>query len=72
MDTVLITGVATGVCCETTSRDIMMLNYRVVMVSDALAAPTRESHESALKALFGLFAYVQSTRQVLEHALAET
>ena len=72
IDTVLITGVATGVCCETTARDAMMLNYRVVMVSDALASLTRESHENALKALFGLFADVQSTRQVLEHARAES
>ena len=68
VDTVLITGVATGVCCETTARDAMMLNYRVIMVSDALAALTQESHENALKALFGLFADVQSTRQILEHA----
>ena len=72
VDTVLITGVATGVCCESTARDAMMLNYRVIMVSDALAALTRESHENSLKALFGLFADVQSTQQVLEHARVQT
>ena len=72
VDTVLITGVATGVCCESTARDAMMLNYRVIMVSDALAALTLESHENSLKALFGLFADVQSTQQVLEHARVQT
>ncbi len=72
VDTILITGVATGVCCETTARDAMMLNYRVIMVSDALAALTFEAHENALKALFGLFADVQTTRQVLDHARVET
>jgi len=68
VDTLLVTGVATGVCCESTARDAMMLNYRVIMVSDALAALTIESHENSLKALFGLFADVQTIGQVLEHA----
>lgn len=68
IDTVLITGVATGVCCESTARDGMMMNYRVIMVSDALAAMSIESHESSLKALFGLFTDVQTSGQVLLHA----
>jgi len=67
IDTVLVTGVATGVCCESTARDAMMLNYRVIMVSDALAAMTIEAHENALKALFGLFTDVQTSQQVLAH-----
>jgi len=68
IDTLLVTGVATGVCCESTARDAMMLNYRVIMVSDALAAMTMEAHENSLKALFGLFADVQTSRQVFNHA----
>ena len=68
----LVTGTKTNVCCEATARDAMMLNYRVIMVSDALAALTRESHENSLKALFGLFADVQSTQQVLEHARVQS
>lgn len=72
IDTLLVTGVATGVCCESTARDAMMLNYRVIMVSDALAALTIEAHENALMSLFGLFADVQKTNQILEHASLDT
>ena len=66
IDTLLITGVATGVCCEATARDAMMLNYRTTMVSDGLAAMTIESHENALKGLFGMFADVQLVSEVSE------
>ncbi len=37
-DTVLITGTVTNICCESSARDAMMSNFRVVMVSDANAA----------------------------------
>ena len=70
IDTVLVTGVATGVCCESTARDAMMMNYKVIMVSDALAAMSLESHENSLKALYGLFTDVQTSDQVLTHARA--
>jgi ureidoacrylate peracid hydrolase len=68
IDTVLITGVATGVCCESTARDAMMMNYRVIMVSDVLAAMSLEAHKNSLQALYGLFTDVQTTNQVLAHA----
>jgi ureidoacrylate peracid hydrolase len=40
VDTVLVAGTATPVCCECTARDAMMLDYRTVMVSDACSATT--------------------------------
>src|SRR5215472_12943532 len=40
IDTVLIAGTATNVCCESSARDAMMLDYRVIMLSDANAATT--------------------------------
>ena len=64
IDTLLISGVATGVCCESTARDGMMLNYRTAMVSDALAAMNIESHENSLKALFGMFCDVQTVDEI--------
>ena len=72
IENILVSGVATNVCCESTARDAMMLNYRVIMVSDALAALTIEAHENALMSLFGLFADVQKTNQILEHASLDT
>ena len=66
IDTLLVSGVATGVCCEATARDAMMLNYRTAMVSDALAAMSLDSHENALKALYGLFTDVQTSTEISE------
>ena len=71
IDTLLVTGVATGVCCESTARDAMMLNYRVTMVSDTLASFTAESHENALKAIFGRFGDVQTVDEVIAHLTVE-
>ena len=48
IDTVLITGVATCTCCESTARDAMMLNYRTLMVSDGNAAPNDDLHNASL------------------------
>lgn len=54
IDTILVAGTATNVCCESTGRDAMMLNYRVVMVSDATATWTPAEHTATLD-LFGTF-----------------
>ena len=66
IDNVLISGVATNVCCEATARDAMMLNYNTTMISDALAAMTPEAHESSLRAIYGLFTDVQTVSEVIE------
>ncbi len=47
-DTVLITGTVTSVCCESSARDAMMLNFRTVMVSDGCAAMSDEEHAASL------------------------
>ena len=47
-DTVLIGGTVTNVCCESTARDAMMLNFRTVMVTDANAAMTDAEHNASL------------------------
>src|SRR6516225_10673113 len=40
IDTLIVVGTATNVCCESTARDAMMLNYKVFFVSDANACRT--------------------------------
>jgi nicotinamidase-related amidase len=51
-DTVLITGTVTNVCCESSARDAMMLNFRTVMVSDGCAAVTDAEHSASLIAFY--------------------
>jgi ureidoacrylate peracid hydrolase len=61
IDTLLITGTVTGVCCESTARDAMMLNYKTIMVSDGNAAMTDEEHNAALIQFYLTFGDVMST-----------
>ena len=51
IDTLIIVGTATNVCCESTARDAMMLNYKVFFVSDANACRTDEEHNATLAIL---------------------
>lgn len=66
IDTVLIAGTATNVCCESTARDAMMLNYRTLMVSDACSAMTSQEHEACLSSFIFNFGDVQTTDEVIE------
>jgi ureidoacrylate peracid hydrolase len=65
LDTVLITGTVTNVCCESTARDAMMLNFRTIMVSDGNAAITDEDHNVSLCAFYLTFGDVMSTDEVI-------
>jgi nicotinamidase-related amidase len=66
VDTLLIAGTATNVCCESTARDAMMLNYRTLMVSDACSAMSVDEHEACLSNFIFSFGDVQTTQEVLE------
>ena len=48
IDTVLVTGTVTNVCCESTARDAMMCNFKTVMVTDGNAAMTDDDHNASL------------------------
>ena len=64
-DTVLIVGTATNICCESTARDAMMLNFRTVMVSDALAAYSDAEHAAALMNFYTVFGDVQTIDETI-------
>jgi ureidoacrylate peracid hydrolase len=65
IDTLLIAGTATNICCESSARDAMMLNYKVVMVSDALATFSDAEHAASLSTFYSLFGDVQNVDQAL-------
>jgi ureidoacrylate peracid hydrolase len=62
---IIVTGVATNACCETTARDAMMLNYPTVMVSDACAAMTSAEHAASMCNFYLYFGDVQATDEVV-------
>jgi ureidoacrylate peracid hydrolase len=65
IDTLIITGTATNVCCESTARDAMQMNYKVIFVSDGNAAMTDAEHNATLNNMLNLFADVMSTEEVV-------
>jgi ureidoacrylate peracid hydrolase len=62
---VLVGGTVTNVCCESTARDAMMMDYATVMVDDALSAVTPQEHEQSLHNWMLFFGDVLSTEQVI-------
>jgi ureidoacrylate peracid hydrolase len=65
IDTVIVTGTVTNVCCESTARDAMMSNFKTVMVTDANAAHTDEEHNASLIAFYLSFGDIASTDQLV-------
>jgi len=65
IESLLITGTLTNVCCESTARDAMMLDYRVVMVADGNASLTDEEHAAALNNFLIFFGDVLTTDETL-------
>lgn len=66
IDTVIVTGTVTNICCESTARDAMMLNFRAIMVTDGCAAMTDEDHNASLKAFYLAFGDIMSTDMLVE------
>jgi ureidoacrylate peracid hydrolase len=66
LDTVLVTGTVTNVCCESSARDAMMLNFKTIMVSDANAARTDEEHNATLGSFYAIFGDVMDTTFLIE------
>jgi ureidoacrylate peracid hydrolase len=64
-DTVIVAGTVTGVCCESTARDAMMLNYKTIMVSDANAAMSDAEHNASLTAFYAIFGDVMDTDMLI-------
>jgi ureidoacrylate peracid hydrolase len=65
IDTVVIAGCVTNVCCESSARDAMMLNFKTVMVSDGNAAANDQEHANSLIAFYLNFGDVLTTDEVI-------
>ena len=61
---ILITGVLTHLCCETTARDAFMRGYDVFFVADATASDEPTLHTASLATLSDGFATITTTDEV--------
>jgi ureidoacrylate peracid hydrolase len=65
IDTLVVVGAVSNVCCESTVRDAMMLDYRCIMVGDANAARSEQEHTAALVNVYSAFGDVMTTEELV-------
>jgi nicotinamidase-related amidase len=63
--TCVVSGVTTCVCVSTTVRGGVEYNYRIILVSDAVAEVDQATHEAELKTMARIFADVKTTDEVV-------
>jgi nicotinamidase-related amidase len=64
IDTLVIAGTLTNVCCESTARDGNMMGYKIVFLSDATATRTDEEQNAALLNIRLSFGDVRQTAEL--------
>ena len=70
IESLVVSGVTTDVCVETTARDAADRGFQVIIVEDACTAFSEILHRSALQAFSLAFGRVRKTEEV-EHLLAK-
>jgi ureidoacrylate peracid hydrolase len=65
VDTVLVAGTKTNVCCDSTARDAMMLDFKAVLLSDCCAALSDEEHLASLETFIQQFGDVMTADEAL-------
>jgi ureidoacrylate peracid hydrolase len=65
IDTLIISGTLSQVCCEATARDAMMMNYKVFFIADSNATLTDAEHGSTLSAMAHAFCDVRDTQSMV-------
>lgn len=66
LDTVLIAGTKTNICCEATARSAWDLDFNVVMVSDCCAALSDREHQAALENTIQQFGDVLTSHEITD------
>jgi nicotinamidase-related amidase len=66
VDTLLIAGAVTNICCDSSARDAVELDYKVIMVSDALSGHAHGLHEATLATFYRIFGDVRPSGEVIE------
>ena len=63
----IISGVMTNLCCETTARDAFMRDYRVFFLIDGTATGKEDHHLATLKNLGYGFAYLITCEELIKN-----
>jgi ureidoacrylate peracid hydrolase len=66
IDTIIVAGVASSICCESTARDAIMRDFKVFMPHDAVTASTPDQHFTGLGSVMQVFADVRRTDALVD------
>ena len=66
IQSVLIAGLVTNICCESSARDAVELGYQVTMVSDANVGHSFGLHEASLATFYRFFGDVRPVDDILK------
>lgn len=66
IETLLMTGVATNVCVETTARDGFNLDFRIILVEDCCGAFSAEEHAATIVNMNTYFGTVADSKLLVE------
>lgn len=66
VEDLVISGIMTNLCCESTSRDAYYRDYRVFFLADGTGSVNEEMHLASLLNLAFGFAFVTTTNEILQ------
>ncbi|MDP8239568.1 MAG: cysteine hydrolase [Candidatus Hatepunaea meridiana] len=66
IEDVVISGVMTNMCCESTARDAYYRDYRTFFLADATGSISEEMHLASLLNLAFGFAYITTTEDIIQ------
>lgn len=66
IDTLIISGALSNCCCESTARDAMQRNFRVLFITDGNAAVSEAEHQATMFNLGWIFADLYTTDEIVE------
>jgi ureidoacrylate peracid hydrolase len=66
IQTVILTGVATNACVESTARDVYMHDYYLVFVSDGTATTSQAAHDATLANMDQFFGEVADSAAIVQ------
>ena len=71
VESLIVTGISTNCCVETTTRDAADLGFGCVVVDEGTADYDAEAHDAALRALYFSFARILGSAEDVVAALEE-
>ena len=66
INTLLIAGAVTNICCESSARDATELGYKVTLISDALSGQAHGLHEATLATFYRIFGDVRPSSDIIK------